>query len=79
MTNSPSLRASFNPWAVLSMACVLLLVVGVLAVVFGNKALQEIKRSGQRGAQLARLGVVLGYVEILSGTILLTALLVINF
>lgn len=61
------------------MACVLLLVVGVLAVVFGNKALQEIKRSGQRGAQLARLGVVLGYVEILSGTILLTALLVINF
>ncbi len=61
------------------MACVLLLVVGVLAVIFGNKALQEIKRSGQRGAQLARLGVVLGYVEILSGTILLTALLVINF
>jgi hypothetical protein len=79
MTNSAPLRASFNPWAFVSMACVLFLVVGILAVIFGNKALQEIKRSGQRGATLARLGVVFGYVEILSGTILLTALLVINF
>ena len=67
--------ASWNPWAIVAMACVLLLVVGVLAVIFGNKAINEIKKSNQRGLKLAQWAVVLGYVEIVSGVIVLTAIL----
>ena len=61
------------------MACVLLLVVGVLAVIFGNKAINEIKKSNQRGLKLAQWAVVLGYVEIASGVIVLTAILAITY
>ena len=71
--------ASWNPWAIVAMACVLLLVVGVLAVIFGNKALKEIKKSNQRGLKLAQWAVVLGYVEIVSGVIVLTAILAITY
>ena len=78
--NSPEARlARFNPWALVSLACVLLLVLGVFAVYFGNKALKEIKKSNQRGMKLAQWGVVLGYVEIVSGVIVLTAILAITF
>ena len=78
--NSPEARlARFNPWAFVSLACVLLLVLGVFAVYFGNKALKEIKKSNQRGMKLAQWGVVLGYVEIVSGVIVLTAILAITF
>ena len=69
----------WNPWAFVSMACVLLLLVGILAIVFGNKAIKEIKKTNQRGLKLAQWGVVLGYVEIVSGVIVLTALLAITF
>lgn len=61
------------------MACVLLLVVGVLAVILGNKAINEIKKSNQRGLKLAQWAVVLGYVEIVSGVIVLTAILAITY
>ena len=61
------------------MACVLLLVVGVLAVIFGNKALNEIKKNNQRGLKFAQWAVVLGYVEIVSGVIVLTAILAITY
>ena len=61
------------------MACVLLLRVGVLAVFFGNKALNEIKKSNQRGLKLAQWSVVLGYVEIVSGVIVFTAILAITY
>lgn len=61
------------------MACVLLLLVGVLAVFFGNKALNEIKKNNQRGLKLAQWSVVLGYVEIVSGVIVLTAILAITY
>ncbi|MDH6208002.1 DUF4190 domain-containing protein [Aurantimicrobium minutum] len=71
--------ASWNPWAIVAMACVLLLVVGVLAVIFGNKAINEIKKSNQRGLKLAQWAVVLGYVEIVSGVIVLTAILAITY
>lgn len=71
--------ASWNPWAIVAMACVLLLLVGVLAVFFGNKALNEIKKSNQRGLKLAQWAVVLGYVEIVSGVIVLTAILTITY
>lgn len=71
--------ASWNPWAIVAMACVLLLLVGVLAVIFGNKALKEIKKSNQRGMKLAQWAVVLGYVEIVSGVIVLTAILAITY
>ncbi|AWR20852.1 uncharacterized membrane protein YidH (DUF202 family) [Aurantimicrobium minutum] len=71
--------ASWNPWAIVAMACVLLLLVGVLAVFFGNKALNEIKKSNQRGLKLAQWAVVLGYVEIVSGVIVLTAILAITY
>ena len=71
--------ASWNPWAIVAMACVLLLLVGVLAVFFGNKALNEIKKSNQRGMKLAQWAVVLGYVEIVSGVIVLTAILAITY
>jgi uncharacterized membrane protein YidH (DUF202 family) len=69
----------WNPWAIVSMACVLLLLVGILAIVFGNKAIKEIKKTNQRGLKLAQWGVVLGYVEIVSGVIVLTAILAITF
>jgi uncharacterized membrane protein YidH (DUF202 family) len=71
--------ASWNPWAIVAMACVLLLVVGVLAVILGNKAINEIKKSNQRGLKLAQWAVVLGYVEIVSGVIVLTAILAITY
>ena len=71
--------ASWNPWAIVAMACVLLLLVGVLAVFFGNKALNEIKKNNQRGLKLAQWSVVLGYVEIVSGVIVLTAILAITY
>ena len=71
--------ASWNPWAIVAMACVLLLLVGVLAMFFGNKALNEIKKSNQRGLKLAQWAVVLGYVEIVSGVIVLTAILAITY
>jgi uncharacterized membrane protein YidH (DUF202 family) len=58
---------------------VLLLLVGVLAIVFGNKAIKEIKKTNQRGLKLAQWGVVLGYVEIVSGVVVLTAILAITF
>ena len=61
------------------MACVLLLLLGVFAVYFGNKAIKEIKKSNQRGLKLAQWGVVLGYVEIVSGVIVLTAILAITY
>ena len=61
------------------MACVLLLVVGVLAVILGNKAINEIKKSNQRGMKLAQWAVVLGYVEIVSGVIVFTAILAITY
>ena len=61
------------------MACVFLLVVGVLAVILGNKAIDEIKKSNQRGLKLAQWAVVLGYVEIVSGVIVLTAILAITY
>ncbi|BDU10295.1 hypothetical protein AINA4_02160 [Aurantimicrobium sp. INA4] len=69
----------YNPWAFVSLACVLFLVLGIFAVIFGNKALREIKQTGQRGAKLAQLGVALGAVEIVSGVIVLTAILAISF
>ncbi|MDH6536808.1 DUF4190 domain-containing protein [Aurantimicrobium minutum] len=71
--------AKWNAWAVVAMACVLLLVVGVLAVILGNKAINEIKKSNQRGLKLAQWAVVLGYVEIVSGVIVLTAILAITY
>ncbi len=78
--NSAEARlARYNPWAFVSLACVLLLVLGVFAVYFGNKALKEIKKSNQRGMKLAQWGVVLGYVEIVSGVIVLTAILAITY
>ena len=61
------------------MACVLLLVVGVLAVIIGNKAINEIKKKSQRGLKLAQWAVVLGYVEIISGVIVFTAILAITY
>ena len=77
--NAEAQLALFNGWAIVSVTCVLLLVVGVLAVFFGNKALKEIKKTNQRGMKLAQWGVVLGYVEIVSGVIVLTAILAITF
>lgn len=78
--NSAEARlARYNPWAFVSLACVLLLVLGVFAVYFGNKALKEIKKSNQRGMKLAQWGVVLGYVEIVSGVIVFTAILAITY
>ncbi|MDF9809935.1 putative membrane protein [Aurantimicrobium minutum] len=71
--------ATWNAWAVVAIACVLLLVVGVLAVILGNKALKEIKKSNQRGMKLAQWAVVLGYVEIVSGVIVFTAILAITY
>ena len=71
--------AKWNAWAVVAIACVLLLVVGVLAVILGNKALKEIKKSNQRGMKLAQWAVVLGYVEIVSGVIVFTAILAITY
>ena len=69
----------WNPWAFVAMACVLLLVVGVLAVIIGNKAINEIKKKSQRGLKLAQWAVVLGYVEIISGVIVFTAILAITY
>ena len=78
--NSAEARlARYNPWAFVSLACVLLLVLGAFAVYFGNKALKEIKKSNQRGMKLAQWGVVLGYVEIVSGVIVLTVILAITY
>lgn len=71
--------ARWNPWAIVAMACVLLLLFGVLAVYFGNKAIKEIKKSNQRGLKLAQWAALLGYVEIVSGVIALTAILAITF
>ena len=78
-TTTPERLGRWNPWAVVAIACVLLLVVGVLAVIFGNKALREIKKSNQRGMKLAQWAVVLGYVEIVSGVIVFTAILAITY
>jgi low temperature requirement protein LtrA len=84
MTSSTPTKAEatllrWNPWAIVAMACVLFLLVGVLAVYFGNKALREIKKTNQRGMKLAQWAVVFGYVEIVSGVIVLTAILAITY
>ena len=79
MNSAEARLARYNPWAFVSLACVLLLVLGVFAVYFGNKALKEIKKSNQRGMKLAQWGVVLGYVEIVSGVIVFTAILAITY
>ena len=43
------------------------------------KAIKEIKKSNQRGLKLAQWAALLGYVEIVSGVIVLTAILAITF
>jgi peptidyl-prolyl cis-trans isomerase B (cyclophilin B) len=45
--------------AVASLVCAFL--VAPLAIVFGHVALSQIKRSGERGRELAVAGLVLGY------------------
>ena len=79
LNNAEATLARYNPWAFVSLACVLLLVLGVFAVYFGNKAVREIKKNSQRGLKLAQWGVILGYVEIISGVILFTAILAITY
>ncbi len=78
-TTTPERLGRWNPWAVVAMACVLLLLCGVLAVYFGNKAIKEIKKTNQRGLKLAQWAALLGYVEIVSGVIALTAILAITY
>ena len=79
MNSAEARLARYNPWAFVSLACVLLLVLGVFAVYFGNKAVREITKNSQRGLKLAQWGVVLGYVEIVSGVIVFTAILAITY
>lgn len=79
MTSQQPALARWNPWAIVAMACVLLLVLGVFAVYFGNKAIKDIQKNSQRGLKLAQWSAVLGWVEIVSGVIVLTAILAITF
>ncbi|HEY0700785.1 MAG TPA: DUF4190 domain-containing protein [Micromonospora sp.] len=51
----------FNTYAILSLVFALM-VFPPLGVYFGNKARQEIARTGERGAELATAGIVLGWI-----------------
>lgn len=42
----------------------------IIAVILGHVALRQIKRSGENGAALAIIGLVLGYLQIVAGVFL---------
>lgn len=59
-----------NPWAIVSISFAVSTVIGtwcfggLVAVITGHIARQQIKRSGESGASLALAGLVVGYVAI---------------
>ncbi len=59
-------KARFNTLAVVSFALSLLSALGIPAVIIGHFALSDIKKSGERGRVLAILGLVFGYLTIVS-------------
>ncbi|MGH7765697.1 MAG: DUF4190 domain-containing protein [Candidatus Dormibacteraceae bacterium] len=60
----------YNPWAIVSICFAASTVIGtwcfggLIAVVTGHIARQQIKRSGESGASLALAGLIVGYVAI---------------
>jgi hypothetical protein len=60
----------FNPWAVVSIAFAASTVIGtwclggLVAVIAGHIARHQIKRTGERGATLALVGLIAGYAAI---------------
>jgi Domain of unknown function (DUF1707)/Domain of unknown function (DUF4190) len=72
--------AKVNGLAIASVACgVAQLVFGPLAtvmtIVFGHMARQQIKRTGERGAGLALVGLVLGWGAVIAGIVLVAVAL----
>lgn len=68
----PAQTAGTNPWAVASLVCslfgwVCLLIGALLGVVFGFVALNQIKRTGQKGRGMAIAGIVIGFLLIVVG------------
>jgi Domain of unknown function (DUF4190) len=60
----------YNPWAIVSIAFAASTVIGtwclggLIAVITGHVARQQIKRSGEAGANVALVGLIVGYVAI---------------
>jgi hypothetical protein len=60
----------YNPWAIVSISFAASTVIGtwcfggIIAVITGHIARQQIKRTGESGASLALAGLVVGYVAI---------------
>jgi uncharacterized membrane protein YidH (DUF202 family) len=64
------LSRPYNPWAIVSISFAASTVIGswcfggLVAVITGHVARQQIKRSGEAGANLALVGLIVGYVAI---------------
>lgn len=63
---------SLNTLAVVSLASALTGIGALMAIITGHISLSQIKRSGENGKVLAVVGVVLGYLNILTWIIFIT-------
>ena len=67
---SAPVSRSYNPWAIVSVSFAASTVIGswcfggLIAVVTGHVARQQIKTSGEAGGNLALVGLIVGYVAI---------------
>jgi hypothetical protein len=63
---------SLNTLSVVSLASALTGIGALMAIITGHVSLAQIKKSGENGRVLAIVGVVLGYLNILTGIIFIT-------
>jgi hypothetical protein len=75
--NLPVLRArGTNGLAIASLACGLLVITAIPAIILGHMARSQIRRTGEDGAGMALLGLMLGWATVALGTLGLFALTV---
>jgi hypothetical protein len=63
---------SLNTLSVVSLASALTGIGALMAIITGHISLAQIKKSGENGRVLAIVGVVLGYLNIVTGIVLIT-------
>jgi hypothetical protein len=76
---TPQARGHYNPWAIVSVSFAASTVLGswcfggLVAVITGHVARHQIKTSGEAGANLALVGLIVGYLSIALFLLFITA------
>jgi hypothetical protein len=76
MSNPSFEKPPVNVLAVISLVSALFFVFGIVAVWAGQKALKQIKISHERGAQIARVGFALGFIQIVATVIVFASVMI---